>query len=207
MTGPEASPPVTEQAARQGGPRGALLLAVLGAGLLLVALGRTWAEAEGVSGLTIGTLVDRVSGQDLARGAQACAYAGLAAGVALVALRGWGRVAVGVLLIGVAVGALADLGPLLTSSGLTERAQEALSRCDETGCSAQGTMPPRLSAWPWVASAGAALVLVAGGLTVLRGRRWSGLGSSYDAPGAAPEAPVTDKAVWDALDRGDDPTA
>jgi uncharacterized membrane protein (TIGR02234 family) len=204
VTEPEASPDAA--APRAGGLRLALLLAVLGSGVLLVALGRTWAEAEGVSGLTIGTLVDRVSGQDLARGAQACAYASLAAGVALIALRGWGRVVIGVLLVGVAVGALVDLAPLLTSSGLTDRAQEVLSRCDDTGCSAQGTLPPRASGWPWVASAGALLVLLAGGLTVWRGRAWAGLGSSYDAPGAAPEPAVTDKAVWDALDRGDDPT-
>jgi len=46
-----------------------------------------------------------------------------------------------------------------------------------------------------------------GVLTVVRGRTWKGLGSSYEARGAKPVEPVTDKGVWDALDRGDDPTA
>ena len=61
--------------------------------------------------------------------------------------------------------------------------------------------------WPALTLAGGVLLLLAGGLIAVRGRRWAGLSSSYDAPTAAPAAPVTDKGVWDALDRGDDPTA
>jgi hypothetical protein len=61
--------------------------------------------------------------------------------------------------------------------------------------------------WVVATLAGGVLLALVGALVVVRGGDWAGLGSSYDAPGAAPEPPVTDKAVWDALDRGDDPTA
>ena len=48
----------------------------------------------------------------------------------------------------------------------------------------------------------------AGALTVLRGRSWPGLGQRYDAPAPrpVPEGPPTERALWEALDRGEDPT-
>jgi uncharacterized membrane protein (TIGR02234 family) len=57
-----------------------------------------------------------------------------------------------------------------------------------------------------------ALVLASGAMALTRGRRWAAMGARYDAPtgretiGAktGPDAPPT--AMWDALDRGDDPT-
>jgi uncharacterized membrane protein (TIGR02234 family) len=55
---------------------------------------------------------------------------------------------------------------------------------------------------------GVLLLLLAAAVAARWGGSWrTGLGSSYEPPGAAPEPPVTDKGVWDALDRGDDPTA
>lgn len=67
-----------------------------------------------------------------------------------------------------------------------------------------------IAAWtmPWapIAVAGLALTGSAGVLTVLRGARWPGLGSRYER--SAPQAQgADDRATWDALDRGEDPTA
>jgi uncharacterized membrane protein (TIGR02234 family) len=189
------------------GLRLAVLLGVVGAGVLLLSLGRTWVEVVSDPGLTITATRDALTGGDLASGALACAYVGLASVAALVATRAWGRVAVGAVVVAAAVGALVDVLPLAFGDGLTQRAFEHIARCDETGCSSDRVVDPSFSGWPWLACAGAVVLLLGGALTVARGRAWKGLGSSYDAPGARVEEPVTDKGVWEALDRGDDPTA
>jgi uncharacterized membrane protein (TIGR02234 family) len=105
----------------------AVLLSLAGAGLLVWSLGRIWVEVEGVGGMTIGSLTDPVSGQDLAPGALACGYVGLAGVVALLATRGWGRVLVGVLIAAAAVGALVDVVPLTQAGTLGDRAFTALT--------------------------------------------------------------------------------
>lgn len=188
------------------GLRGAAVMCLIGAGLLLWALGRTWVRLEDVSGLTIRGVSDEVSGRDVATGALACAFVGLAAVVALIATRAWGRVLVGVLVVAAGVGALVDLVPLLSNDTLGRRVFRSLAQCDAGGCSARGSVKPTFSGWAWVAVCGAVLMVLAGAFVALRGRSWAGLSSSYEAPSAPPEASVTDKGVWDALDRGEDPT-
>ncbi|HEV2088276.1 MAG TPA: Trp biosynthesis-associated membrane protein, partial [Cryptosporangiaceae bacterium] len=62
--------------------------------------------------------------------------------------------------------------------------------------------------WPVLGLLGGLLVAGAGGLGLARGRRWARMGGRYDSPAARPSVPSRDAAgVWDALDRGDDPTA
>lgn len=190
----------------------AVLLSVVGAGVLVLALGQVWSEVGGAPGETIPTFGDRVPGRDLAPLALALGYVGLAGVAALIATRGWGRVVVGVLLVAAGIGALVDVVPLGFGDELTQRTQEEVSVCDGDGCSSDRIAAPAFSGWPWVASGGAVLLVLGGGLTAVRGRSWSGLGASYEAPGgrtpaAERAAPAGDKAVWDALDRGDDPTA
>ena len=63
--------------------------------------------------------------------------------------------------------------------------------------------------WPLVAVAAGALVAAGGGLIAVRGRRWVELGRRYESPAGAP-APDRDpreRRLWDALDRGEDPTS
>ncbi|NUP60893.1 MAG: Trp biosynthesis-associated membrane protein, partial [Nonomuraea sp.] len=64
-------------------------------------------------------------------------------------------------------------------------------------------------AWPVVAGLGAVLLLAGGVFAALRGRGWAGMSARYDRGGAG-EAPSRrvheDRELWDALDRGDDPT-
>ena len=55
--------------------------------------------------------------------------------------------------------------------------------------------------WPLAALAGALAIAAGGALAAARGRTWPGLGARYERPQAAPRTP------WEALDRGEDPTA
>lgn len=67
-----------------------------------------------------------------------------------------------------------------------------------------------LRAWtaPWapVAIVGLVCPLVAGLLAIIHGRRWPVLGSRYERQ-AEPRQEADERATWDALDRGEDPTA
>jgi uncharacterized membrane protein (TIGR02234 family) len=61
---------------------------------------------------------------------------------------------------------------------------------------------------------GGLVLLAAGALTVVRGRHWPGMSSRYETPAARAsretasvrEQSTTPKGLWDALDRGEDPT-
>lgn len=64
---------------------------------------------------------------------------------------------------------------------------------------------PAFSVRTALIAAGGLLVLAAGLVTVGRGRAWPALGARYDAPAA--RRAVSPGDVWDALDRGEDPTA
>jgi hypothetical protein len=61
--------------------------------------------------------------------------------------------------------------------------------------------------WCLVAAIGGLIGVLAGALTVVWSRNWTAMGAKYDAPSAP--RPVKDPAAaaWDALDRGEDPTA
>ena len=63
--------------------------------------------------------------------------------------------------------------------------------------------------WPGLAAVAAALVLLAGVATAARGHRWSAMSARYEAPTVDPQQvrARTDATMWNALDRGDDPTA
>src|SRR5690606_42153824 len=61
--------------------------------------------------------------------------------------------------------------------------------------------------WPLAAGLGAPLMLAGGVLAVARGGRWAGMSDRYERAADRPRAqPDGDRALWDALDRGDDPT-
>jgi uncharacterized membrane protein (TIGR02234 family) len=67
---------------------------------------------------------------------------------------------------------------------------------------------------PLLATAGAAVTALAGTVVTARGRRWAALSRRYETPATRDQAAVDDPApatapgpeLWDALDRGEDPT-
>jgi uncharacterized membrane protein (TIGR02234 family) len=147
---------------------------------------------------------------------------GLAGLVALVATRGWGRLAVGGLLT--AAGAVVAVRALARLAGPDPAAARALVvDAGRAGAVAPGTAVTAtpVRGWPLLAALGGLALLAAGVGVLLRSRRWPAMSARYDrptgnAPAAAPPAPRVPPervgpqrpdAVWDALDRGHDPTA
>ncbi|BFV59860.1 TIGR02234 family membrane protein [Kitasatospora sp. CMC57] len=176
-----------------------LLLTVAGAVLVLTAVSRVWATGR-AGGLAVEVTGSAVSG--LPGG---LALVGLASAVAVFAVRGAGKVVVGALvtLAGLGAGVTAAFGAAATGA-LDAEAAKKLALVSARAEQVSHT------AWPWAAVLGGLLLTLAGLLTVRYGRDWPALGSRYDAPArkAAPRAKAAGSPaeLWQALDRGEDPT-
>ncbi|KIZ18285.1 TIGR02234 family membrane protein [Streptomyces natalensis] len=202
---PVAAPPAS------GGRRSlavALLSGAAGAGLTLLATGRTWATGSAV--LAQGSLPRSVTGSDVTGVPGALAVVGLAALVAVFAVRRAGRIAVAALLtlsgLGTAVAAVLGLSD---TAALREKASTAV------GVAGTDVHHVTYTLWPWVTAAGGALLLIAGLLALLRGRHWPAMSGKYErTPGGArgprraqpPADPDRPEEIWKSLDRGEDPT-
>jgi uncharacterized membrane protein (TIGR02234 family) len=175
----------------------AVLLCLAGAGLLLLATSRVWLSyrLDGAASFPRRTVA--LTGSELAPGARALGFLALAGVAALAATRSWGRVLVGALLALAGAGAVAVL-----VRALADRAA-AVDRAGPLIDVHVGDVPG-LGPWPYVGLVGAGLLLAAGVLVMVRGRSWTTLGANYEAPAAT--KPAGDASLWDALDRGEDPT-
>jgi uncharacterized membrane protein (TIGR02234 family) len=194
-------------------------LCALAGALALSSSSQPWADVTVTREAPLPPTSEVLDGSSAAPLVAACGLLLLAAAVAVIAVRGAGRLAVG-LLVAAAGGTLAwsglrgvtgrldlDLGDVSAAVGLDQ---------------AQLTSDP-VRGWAALALVAGLLAVAAGLLVVLRGRRWPGMGRRYErtgttgrpAPVAAaaprrPARPETDEdrhqAAWKALDRGDDPT-
>ncbi|MDG9703977.1 TIGR02234 family membrane protein [Streptomyces sp. DH37] len=217
---PPSSPePAASAAASASGPasasgRGArralgvaLTAGALGAAAVLVAAGQVWSEGTAV--LAQGEVPVRAEGSEVTGLPSALALVGLAALVAVFAVRRAGRTLVAALLAlcgaGTAVAALLGAGDrsaleaeAARASGLTRGTVEAVS----------------FGVWPYVAALGGVLLLAAGLLALRHGRRWPAMSGRHERAGGARAgaarrtAPDPDRPeeLWRALDRGEDPT-
>ncbi|MFJ8211767.1 TIGR02234 family membrane protein [Streptomyces sp. NPDC096033] len=183
----------------------ALLLGALGATVVLLASGRVWARGSAAVGG--GSLPLTADGRAVTGLPAALAIVGLAALVAVFAVRGRGRLLVSALL------ALSGLGAALSAvaaaddrRALDERAAVA------TADTAARVVELSHTAWPYITAAGAALILLAGLLALRFGRSWPAMGGRYERDGsprrrtAAAVDPDRPEDLWKALDRGEDPT-
>ncbi|MCW2882123.1 MAG: hypothetical protein JWQ95_6223 [Sphaerisporangium sp.] len=185
-----------------------------GAGLALFASGRTW-ETVTFGGGPAGSRPAPVplAGGDLAPFIGPLALAALAAVLAVFATRGLWRRLVGVVIGLFGAGIVVGAARALTAGHAISVARE---RTTMTG----GDMVIVSSAWAWpgAAAAGGVLLVLAGVLAVARGGRWPGMSDRYDRAGSPPEGAGTEstarpqrpgqaeRSLWDALDRGVDPT-
>jgi hypothetical protein len=162
-----------------------VLLCAVGALVELLAVGRPWARVSSTTDTAAPAHV--YAGTALASAVRPLALVALAGAAALLATKRWGRVAIGVLLVAAGVGA-------------------AVAAAVAKDPSAAGTLH-HLLAWRIVAIIAALPVVAAGLAAAARGMRWSVMSARYDAPGAVRErAQDPDVELWEALDRGDDPT-
>ncbi len=195
----------------------AIVLSLVGSGLVLLALGRAWVTVTAAPAVTIKATTARTDGSTIVGAAELLGYVGLAGVLAVAATRSWGRRVVGVLLVlaGIAVAAIVAKA---LGDGLFLRAYPPAAKALCNGVSVDtcirgvaamgGTHITESVLWPVVTIVGAVLLVGAGGVVAVRGPGWAALGSSYEVPAARETAAEpTDKATWDQLDAGEDPTA
>ncbi|MBX9364285.1 TIGR02234 family membrane protein [Streptomyces sp. WAC04114] len=184
----------------------ALLSGALGAAVALLATRQQW--SQGTATVAGGAFPLTAKGSDVTGVPAALAIVGLAALVAVFAVRRAGRFVVAALLAlsGVGIVTAALLGAA-DSSALDEQAAQASG---DTSASVDALSH---TAWPYVAVVGGVLILVAGLLALRYGRLWPAMSGRYErgtTPQPRRKAPAVDpdrpEDLWKALDRGEDPT-
>ncbi|MEJ8668940.1 MULTISPECIES: TIGR02234 family membrane protein [unclassified Streptomyces] len=185
----------------------ALLCGALGVAVALLSTRQRW--SEGTAMVPGGAFPLTAKGSDVTGVPAALAIVGLAALVAVFAVRRAGRFMVAGLLAlsGAGTVAAALLGAS-DSSALDEKAAQASG---DTSATVQALTH---TSWPYVAAVGGALILLAGLLALRYGRLWPGMSGRYERSGAprprGRKAPAADpdrpEELWKALDRGEDPT-
>ncbi|MFI5676076.1 TIGR02234 family membrane protein [Streptomyces cellulosae] len=183
----------------------ALLCGALGVAVVLLATRQQW--AQGTATVAGGAFPLTAKGSDVTGVPAALAIVGLAALVAVFAVRRAGRLAVAALLAlsGAGTIAAALLGTS-DSSALDEKAAKA------SGDTSAAVDSLTHTAWPYAAAAGGLLILLAGLLALRYGRLWPAMSGRYERSGAprprrtAAADPDRPEELWKALDRGEDPT-
>ncbi|HET6354407.1 TIGR02234 family membrane protein [Streptomyces sp.] len=183
----------------------ALLLGAVGATVVLLSSGRIWAEGRAAVGG--GTLPLNAEGSDVTGVPTALAIVGLAALVAVFAVRRAGRLLVAALLaLSGAGAAVASFLGASDSAALDEKAART------TGDTAATVDALTHTVWPYVTVAGSLLILLAGLLALRYGKQWPAMSGRYERDGtsrprkAAIVDPDRPEDLWKALDRGEDPT-
>ena len=176
----------------------------VGGGMVLFAVGPTWVEVVAHRASPLPDVTLAVSGRSLAPLVAGLGIVGLAGVVGLLATRRWGRLIVAAIVALSGLGVLAGALTRLTAPG----AAEARALLDDAGRSAGAAAVTATAhpGWPLLAAAGGLLLALGGLAALLRSRRWPTMSARYETPAARTDRPRTDAAVWDALDRGDDPT-
>jgi uncharacterized membrane protein (TIGR02234 family) len=177
----------------------AVLLVLAGAVLLLVSTAGAWVTGVQSRPSPLPSTPIEVGSDEAAGPLRALALVVLASVPALAATRRAGRTALGVLLVIVAVLAGVLAARVLNDPGLVVDLD-----VDDVATTSR----------PVLAVAGAVLTAVAGAVVAARGRHWAALSRRYERPAAGgPAAPGAEAApapgppeLWDALDRGEDPT-
>ncbi|MEU6305836.1 TIGR02234 family membrane protein [Streptomyces chartreusis] len=185
----------------------ALLCGAVGAAVALLATRQRW--SEGTATVAGGPFPLTAKGSDVTGVPASLAIVGLAALVAVFAVRRAGRFMVAGLLALSGAGTVA--AALLGASDSTALDEQAARASGDTSATVQALTH---TAWPYVAAVGGALLLLAGLLALRYGRLWPGMSGRYERNGAPrprrrPEAagdPDRPEELWKALDRGEDPT-
>ena len=186
----------------------AVLAAVLAAALALTAGGQEWAEVIAQRPAPLPPVSTVITGAEAAPLVPAAGLVLLAAAGALLAVRGMGRITVGLVMVLAGAGLAWSSGRVLAGMDVVTAQLQAL------GVPAEELSTDVAPALPVLVVVAGVLGVAAGGLVLVRGRRWPGLGRRYERPATAPATSPRrqtdeDRALgaWRALDRGEDPTA
>jgi uncharacterized membrane protein (TIGR02234 family) len=181
----------------------AVAACLVGAGLILLSASQPWAHLT-VAEPGLPVLSTSPHGRAVAPLVAALGLVGFAGVVAIAATRRWGRTVAGLLLIAAGIGAVVAVIVFVThsDSAVLSEARRLAQRTE--------VVPDQvtLTAWPWLALAGAVATAMSGLGTALRGRGWPTMGARYEAPGSAARKRRTDPrtAMWESFDQGQDPT-
>ena len=182
------------------GRRGVVVLALLTAGGLAAASSSTWIEVLTWTPLAEATVA--VSGTRAAPTVGAAAFVVATGAVALALARGRGVVAS----LGIALGGI--LAAVSTARVLAEPEAVATTAARaEVGVGVTAGSPA-VTVAPWIALAMGVLAVALAGIALLASRGWSRPTARHGTAGEtemAGEGDPTDQ--WDALSRGEDPTA
>lgn len=143
----------------------------------------------------------------------------LAGALALVALAAWGvllvtRGIVRRVVAGLALVAAAGIGLVVVIGGFVQDDSAAEDLAVRLGLNAAAVEVER-TPWLWVALLTSLVALLAAGAAVRMVPDWPEMGTRYDAPTSAPEAPTSPSGdpadrsnldLWKSLDEGSDPT-
>ncbi len=208
---------MTAPSSRLTSKAGVVLLALVGAGLLLVSGSQTWVSGT-VDDAVLGSSRVTGSGSDVASGVVALALAGAAAAIAATTS---GRVVRRVVIVVLALAALGS-GVLVARVVADPSGVLGAVAARSTGRTGSIETHATVTPWPFIAATGALLLLCTAVAAWLGSRRWRGLSARYDAP-AAPAAPGRDGPTsrgtdargsrgervasdWERLSAGEDPT-
>ena len=179
-----------------------VLLALVGAGILLASGGRVWVNGT-VDDAVLGASRVSGTGTEVASGVVALALVGAAA--ALASATG-GAVVRRVTLV---VLALAGVAEAVVAARVALAPEDPLGAIAAKAAGRTGSIETHatITAWPWLGVVAGTVLVLAAVAGWLGASRWRGLGARYEAPttsaGARGQRVATD---WDRLDAGDDPT-
>ena len=193
----------------------AVLLSALAGALALSSSSQPWADVTVTREAPLPPTSEVLTGGQAAPLVGACGLLLLAAAVAVIAVRGAGRLVVG-LVVAVAGGVLGWSGLRGATGGLDLDAGDVSSA---VGLGRAQVTSDAVVGWAALALVAGVLAVLAGLLVVLRGRSWPGMARRYERAGAPTPGPAASarprrpespedrhQAAWKALDRGDDPT-
>ena len=178
---------------------------VAGAGALWGASGLAWVEVRPLVRAPV-----ELTGAAIAPALTGLALVALAGVAGVVATGGVLRRAVGVLLAGAAAWVVAVSVPAWTTdpAALVAAARPPDGAAIQGGVASLAGQPAAATAAPLLALLGALLLLVAGVAVVLREPRLARLGARFASAGPARQSvDDPDRAAWNDLDQGRDPTA
>lgn len=199
-----------------------VLVVLTAAGLALLAAGRPWVTQD-VSDVP-GVRVVTASGDEAAPAVPALALVAGAGGVALLVAGRIGRRPAGL-----AIG-LAGLGVLAAAVGVITDPRSAAAAAVPAATGRTGPLPDpaATSPWAWLTLVAALVLVACGAVAVLRSGSWPGAGRRFEpatgssgapsgpgvesasrapASSGSPGTPADAVTAWDALSRGEDPTA